>query len=78
MESGGIKLLNLKNQNEAIELVQLKDYLNFLNSQPTWAPVTDILINETTPAYLNEETRHNAFLQSGTFQLQGRRQENWE
>ena len=73
VENGGIKLLNLKNRNEAIELVWLKDYLNFSNSRPTWALITDILINETTPAYLNEDTRHNAFLQKWNIPTTGKK-----
>lgn len=73
VENGGIKLLNLKNRNEAIELVWLKDYLNFSNSRPTWVLITDILINETMPAYLNEDTRHNAFLQKWNIPTTGKK-----
>ena len=72
-ELGGIKLLNLKNRNEAIELVWLKEYLNLSNTRPTWAFVTDILVNETTPKSLNEKTRQNAFLQKWNIPTAGRR-----
>ena len=74
-EEGGIKLLNIKNRNEAIEIVWLKNYLNLTSSRPTWAYVTDILINETTPASLDENTRHNAFLQNWKIPIRGKRAE---
>lgn len=34
-EQGGIKLLNLKTRDEAIEIVWLRDYLNLTNTRPT-------------------------------------------
>ena len=72
-EKGGIKLLNLKSRNEAIEIVWLKDFLNLSNTRPTWALITDTLINETTPALLNERTRHNAFLQKWNIPTTGKK-----
>ena len=74
-ESGGIKLLNIKNRNEAIEIVWLRDYLNLKPSRPTWAYITDILINETTPSNLDENTRNNAFLQHWKIPTRGKRAE---
>ena len=35
-ETGGLELLNLKNRNEAIELVWLREYLRAKPSQPMW------------------------------------------
>ena len=70
---GGLKLLNLKTRNEAIEIVWLKDYLNLSPSRPTWAFVTDVLINETTPSTLDEDTRTNAFLQNWKIPTKGKR-----
>ena len=70
---GGIKLLNLKDRNEAIELIWLKGYLNLSPSRATWAYVTDILINETTPINLDEDTRINAFLQKWNVPTRGKR-----
>lgn len=64
-EEGGIKLLNLKNKNKAIEIVWLRDHLNLKELR---VYITDIPINEKTPPTLNENTRSkntrsNAFLQ---------------
>ena len=53
-EEGGIELLNLKNQNEAIELVWLKEYLHATDSRPLWAHITDILLNKTAPMNLHK------------------------
>ena len=72
---GGIKLLNLKTRNEAIEIVWLRDYLNLTHARPTWAFVTDVLINETTPSTLDEHTRSNAFLQNWKIPTRGKRAE---
>ena len=72
-EQGGIKLLNLKTREDAIEVVWLKDYLNLTNTRPTWAFITDILINETTPDTLDERTRQNAFLQKWNIPTRGKR-----
>jgi hypothetical protein len=74
-EEGGINLLNLKNRNEAIEIVWLRDYLNLKESRPAWAYITDILINETTPPTLNENTRSNAFLQHWKIPMRGKKAE---
>lgn len=72
-EQGGIKLLNLKARDEAIEIVWLRDYLNLMKRRPTWAFVTDILLNETTPATLDKKTRQNAFLQKWDIPTSGKR-----
>lgn len=74
-EEGGIKLLNLKARNEAIELIWIKGYLDLTSSQPTWAFMTDILLNETTPKSLNDNTRQNAFLQKWNVPTRGPRAE---
>ena len=72
---GGLKLLNLKTRNEAIEIIWLRDYLNLTGTRPTWAFVTDVLINETMPPTLDEETRINAFLQNWRIPTRGKRAE---
>ena len=72
---GGVKLLNLKIRNEAIELIWLKEYLNLTQTRATWAHVTDILINETTPTNLDEDMRVNAFLQKWNIPTKGKRAE---
>ena len=74
-KDGGIKLLNLKIRNEAIELIWLKEYLNLTQSRATWAHVTDTLINETTPTSLDENTRVNAFLQRWNVPTKGKKAE---
>ncbi|KAH9176241.1 hypothetical protein EDB89DRAFT_1846301 [Lactarius sanguifluus] len=71
-DDGGIKLLNLKNRNKAIEIVWLKGYLDLTELRPTWAYISDILINETTPKNLNENTRVNAYLQNWKIPVKGK------
>jgi ribonuclease HI len=75
-EQGGIKLLNLKNRNEAIELIWLKEYLNLTQMRPAWAFVTNILIHETIPKNLDEKSKDNAFLQKWKVPTKGKRAEN--
>lgn len=72
---GGLKLLNLKTRNEAIEINWLRDYLNLSHTRPTWAFITDVLINETTPSTLDENMRANAFLQNWKIPTKGKRVE---
>ena len=74
-DNGGLKLLNLKIRNEAIELIWLRDYLNLTQTRPSWAYITDALINETTPPNLDEQTRVNAFLQNWKIPTKGKRAE---
>ena len=71
-ETGGLKLLNLKTRNKAIEIIWLRDYLNLTHTCPTWVYVTDILINKTTPPSLDEHTRTNAFLQNWRIPTKGK------
>lgn len=42
-DEGGIKLLNLRHRNDAIELVLLKEYLSKNSTRPMWAYMMDIL-----------------------------------
>jgi hypothetical protein len=72
MEHRGIKLLNLKIRNEAIETVWLKDFLNLTESHQTWAAITDILINKMMPPLLKETTRQNTFLQKWSILTAGK------
>ena len=71
----GLKLLNFKIRNEAIELVWLRVYLNLTHTRLTWVFVIDVLINETTPTSLDENTRVNAFLQNWKISTKGKRAE---
>jgi hypothetical protein len=49
IEEGGLNLLNVNARNEAIDIMWLKTYLNFTQTCPTWAAVTDIIINTIAP-----------------------------
>jgi hypothetical protein len=71
--SGGIELVNLENRNDAIELIWLKEYLSESTNRPTWAYMTDILLNETAPKNLPEEARVNTFLQKWEAPTRGKR-----
>lgn len=72
-EEGGINLLNINNRNEAIEVVWLKEYLRAKPARPTWARITDILINDLAPTNLHTNARHNTFLQKWNVPTKGKR-----
>jgi hypothetical protein len=64
LNEGGLNILDIKSQNEAIEIVWLKDYLNLTPSRQMWARVTDILINASAPPGTSVIARINTFLQT--------------
>ena len=64
LNQGGLNLLDIRAQNEAIEIIWLKDYLNISPSRPTWATLTDILINATAPIGTSAIATVNTFLQT--------------
>ena len=64
IEEGGLNLLDIKARNEAIEITWLKAYLSPAPSRPTWAKVTDLIINASAPPGTSPLARINAFLQS--------------
>ena len=64
LEEGGLNLLNIKSRNEAIEIMWLKSYLNFSPTRPTWAVVTDLLINAAAPPNTSPLGRLNMYMQS--------------
>ena len=55
---------DIKAGNEAIEITWLKSYLDFSPSRPTWAKVTDLIINAAAPPETSKLARFNTFLQS--------------
>ena len=62
---GGMKLLNLKAQNKAIQLTWLKTYLQMDITRPTWTFIADELINKTSLSTSTERlTKINIFMQS--------------
>jgi hypothetical protein len=60
---GGLRILDLKTRNEAIEIIWLKSYLNFSLSCQPWATLTDHIILATTPR-TKADTKMNPFLQT--------------
>jgi hypothetical protein len=56
-ESGGLNLLDIKARNEAIDLIWLKAYLDISPSRPTWAKITDLIIDATAPQGTNKKAR---------------------
>lgn len=64
IEQGGLNLLDLQARNEAIEITWLKAYLNLSPSRPTWAKITDLIINASAPPGTSRPARINSFLQS--------------
>ena len=72
-EEGSIELLDLRHRNDAIELVWQSKYLIKTSVRPTWAYMTDILLNETAPKNLPEKVRENSFLQKWSAPIRGKR-----
>ncbi|KAH9853407.1 hypothetical protein C2E23DRAFT_728910, partial [Lenzites betulinus] len=66
VEAGGLGLLDLTTRNDTIDVVWLKEYLNFSEERPMWAYVADDLFARNTPAQCSPadpELRINMFLQ---------------
>jgi len=64
IKDDGLNLLNIKAWNKAIKIVWLKSYLNLSPSRPSWATVTDLLINAAALPGTSAITRTNTFTQS--------------
>jgi hypothetical protein len=70
---GGLNLLSLEAQNEAIEAVWLKAYVNFLPTRPTWAKVTDLIITAAANMTMMSKARRNPFLQAWKVAMRGKK-----
>lgn len=66
ISEGGLKLLDLKARNQAIDLMWLKGYLNLSDKRPIWANVADTIILKCIAKSNNIDTNltTNMFLQS--------------
>ena len=64
LDEGGLNLLNIKARNEAIDIMWLKSYLNFSPTRPSWAVITDLLINATAPPNVSPLGRFNTYTQN--------------
>ena len=73
LDEGGLNLLNVKTRNEAIEIMWLKACLNFSPTWPTWAVITDLLINAVAPPNISLLGRINTYLQTWDPPAQGPR-----
>jgi hypothetical protein len=73
LQEGGINLLDVKVRNQAIELMWLKDYLDFSPKRKTWAFVADLLLNMALPEGLSRDTIQNIFLQQLNCPTRGKR-----
>ena len=73
VEEGGLNLLDLPTRNEAIEIMWLKAYLHPSAIRPTWARITDILIDAAAPKETNQKARINTFLQTWKPHMRGAR-----
>jgi hypothetical protein len=60
---GGLNLLDIEAQNNAIDIIWLKTYLNFSPKRPEWATVTDLIIEASAPHGLVRKVLINPFLQ---------------
>ena len=61
---GGLNLLDLPSRNAPIETTWLQQYLNPSASRPTWAYVTDAIINCIKPTGIRSPDDVNIFLTS--------------
>jgi ribonuclease HI/exonuclease III len=66
IEEGGLNLINIEMRNDAIEIIWIKAYLDFSPSRPTWAKITDLIIDASMPQGPNAQARINCFLQTWT------------
>ena len=73
ISAGGLNLLNIRARNEAIEITWLKTYLDFTPTRPTWATITDLIINKAAPPGTSLLARMNVFLQSWDAPTRGAR-----
>ena len=73
IENGGLNLLNISVRNEAIEIMWLKTYLEAPSKRPTWAKLTDIIIDVAAPKNTNPQARTNTFLQTWNLSIRGKR-----
>lgn len=67
ISEGGIKLLDIKSRNEAIELTWVQAYLNLSATRPAWAFLADELLSRSilaADAHIAKPNRLNIFLQS--------------
>ena len=71
VNEGGLNLLNLTSRNEAIEIMWLKIYLNPPATRPTWAKITDIIIDAAAPKETAPQARVNTFIQSWSPHMRG-------
>ena len=73
IEEGGLNLLDINARNEAIEIIWLKSYLNMSPTRPTWAKMTDIIMDAAVPPSHNAQARLNTFLQTWNVPIKGAR-----
>jgi hypothetical protein len=70
---GGIHLLDLHARNVAINTTWLSSYLELSNSRPTWAFLTDAIINRLQPKGIRSTPDLNTFLTTWSPPRQGSR-----
>ena len=75
IEEGGLNLLDIQARNKAIEIIWLKIYLDFSPKRPTWAKITDLMLDRTAPTTTIKEARDNPFLQRWNIPTRGNRLE---
>lgn len=67
LEEGGLKILDLRARNEAIDIIWLKGYLTLGPERPKWAAVADILVERSakrTHRNMHAKTVTNVFTQT--------------
>ena len=71
IEEGGLNLLDISTRNKAIEIMEIKTYLDLLPKRPTWAKLMDIIIDAAAPKHTNPKARINTFLQTWRPSIKG-------
>ncbi|KAG2063741.1 hypothetical protein BDR04DRAFT_1131022 [Suillus decipiens] len=64
VSEGGLGLLNICARNEAIDITWVQAFMNLSESRPSWAFVTDILINSLKPCNTKGHSNFNTLLTS--------------
>jgi hypothetical protein len=73
VEEGGLGLLNISAQNKAIEIMQLRTYMDLTTTRPTWVFITNAIINTLNPSGIRDQKDINAFLTSWDLPIRGPR-----
>src|SRR5258708_1162613 len=73
VSKGGLNLLNITATNNPTQNIWVKEYLNMSPMRPTWAKVTDLILDAIAPQGPSAQARMNTFLQTWNVPTKGPR-----